>query len=108
MADYAGQGFKNISCPFVAEGLLNFGIIGIVLFLGLLSYFTNKIDYKFWYGIYEKKNNRFRLIYPFVMGLYIYVLRGALHVTAIYTFIFLSPLIFIKIINRIRRKTVLE
>ncbi len=104
LASYAGQSFGNISCPFVAEALLNFGIFGVVLFLGALSYVTNKVDYKYWNGVYEDRQNNFRLMYPFVMGLYVYILRGALHVTAIYTFLFLFPLIVIRACKTIRTR----
>ncbi|HEN9540378.1 O-antigen polymerase [Acinetobacter baumannii] len=39
--------FNNISMPFIAEGYINFGYFGILLFAGVLGFFMRQIDLKF-------------------------------------------------------------
>lgn len=40
-----GWQFTNVSMPFIGEGYINFGIIGVILFSVLLAYFTSKFDF---------------------------------------------------------------
>lgn len=39
--------FANISMPFIAEGYVNFGYIGIFIFLYVFSFLMRQIDFKY-------------------------------------------------------------
>ena len=95
-----GQSYTNVSCPFVAEGYLNFGILGIVIFQVILSLVCTKLDQIYW-----TKNNKsiyLKILYPFLMGFLIYFLRGALHPAVVYLFCFCIPILFIYFISVIK------
>lgn len=90
------QSFTNISCPFISEGYVNFGIFGTVVFQIILALICVKLDYNYWYN--KNSNILLRILYPFLMGFLIYFLRGALHPAVVYLFCFCLPLILVNII----------
>ena len=57
-----GQAFTNVSCPYIAEGYLNFGIIGVVIFQVLLGLILSQIDTYYWTS--NKKTSILTVIYP--------------------------------------------
>ena len=44
VAEFLGYSFKNLSSPLWAEGLVNFGLIGVILFLGIWGYVSILLD----------------------------------------------------------------
>lgn len=68
-----GQPFTNISCPLPGEGIINFGIFGLVIFAIALAFICRELD--IWFA-----NNRggFRLFYPFACIMLFFVMRGDL------------------------------
>ena len=94
--------FTNISMPFPAEGYINFGILGIILFafiLALISKITDK-----WYK-YNDLRLFFSLYVCFHMIFMIFMLRGDLMSSFAYLVgnllaIFFVPLILNKITCR--------
>lgn len=96
-----GQAYTNVSCPLLAEGYINFGIIGMILFQVILAIICSKLDNNYWKS---KKNNIYiKFLYPFLMGFLIFLERGALHPVVIYLFCFSIPLIFTILFNIIRK-----
>lgn len=67
--------FTNFSSPFIAEGYINFGIIGAVIFIAFASWFIARYDNWYWKG---KKNNYATLVYPAAIGMFFFMLRGDL------------------------------
>ncbi len=94
IAKAQNQKYTNISCPFMMEGYINFGILGVIMFQTILGIVSSKFDCEYWYN--EKCNHLLRMLYPFLMGFWIYLLRGALHPVIVYLFCFCLPLIVIK------------
>jgi hypothetical protein len=75
MADQVGLGFSNISMPLLAEGYINFGLIGVILFAFTGSFLFVKADNLFWHSL----NPHFlRPIYFLFIGMVFFVMRGDL------------------------------
>ena len=101
IAQVTGQSFTNISSPFISEGYINFGIIGLLIFEMLLAIISSKLDGNYWS---KEKNKYVKMVYPFLIGLLLFYERGALHHAVVYTFCFMLPLIIIFIKNIIFSK----
>jgi hypothetical protein len=67
--------FTNISCPLVAEGYINFGVLGIILSAVVFAYVVANFDVKFYR---YSKLTFVKLFYPVFLGLVFFVLRGDL------------------------------
>ena len=65
----------NVAMPYFGEGFVNFGFIGILLFLILLVMFNSYLDV-----FYHKKTATLfmRMVYLFFLGFEFYLLRGDL------------------------------
>ena len=93
IAEAQGQKFTNISCPLLAEGMVNFGLIGSVVFEVIFTIICKKLDDSYW--SLQTSNRYLKYLYPYLVGLLLFYLRGALHHAVVYTFCFCIPLIFI-------------
>lgn len=92
--------FENVSANYFAEGYINFGLLGILLFLIVLAYVTAKLDSLFWQNIEFTKNNYFSVIYTVSLGFLFFILRGDLLSSTAYTFGFVfSALLVYKILK---------
>ncbi|WP_455543288.1 O-antigen polymerase [Intestinibacter sp.] len=80
IAYYQRQYFTNISCPIMAEGIVNFGIIGVVIFAILVAFIVKYLDTLYWNGQKENqgKINAITILYPFYLGFFFFVCRGDL------------------------------
>ncbi len=93
--------FPNASANFFAEGYINFGFLGVFLFIIAFAYFTAIFDKTYWTLIHRDKNNYFKIIYYLIIGMTIFILRGDLMSGFSYTLTFVfSFLIVRKILNR--------
>lgn len=68
-----GQSILNISSPLPAEGVVNFGVIGIVFFAAIAALVCRKLD--FWF---VESESPLRLFYPFACLLFFFMMRGDL------------------------------
>lgn len=103
VATSQNQLFTNLSAPLQAEGLVNIGYIGIILYAIIVAYLTKKLDIHYW----ERENDGTRFIdyiYPFCIGLFIFLLRGSFHPVIVLSFTFFLFMIIWKIINFIKIK----
>lgn len=101
LATVTNQNFTNISSPFISEGYINFGVLGLILFEILLATISRKLDNNYWS---ENKSKYVSLVYPYLIGLLIFYERGALHHAVVYTFCFMLPLFLMFIIDIIFNK----
>lgn len=101
IASAQGQSYTNLSCPFIAEGYVNFGIFGVIIFQIILAMICSKLDRIYWTR--NDKSIYLKILYPFLMGFLIYFLRGALHPAIVYLFCFCIPILFIYFINTIKK-----
>lgn len=77
MADRLGYDFNNISMPFLAEGFVNFGISGVLLFAIFIGYLMKKIDGRFSSITNPNKQISFSTtVYYYLIGALFFVLRG--------------------------------
>lgn len=75
------KAFKNVSCPLIAEGYINFGVFGVILFALLFSILTCYIDNCYWDMINQDEKisiNLLTILYPFLLPSYYILQRGDL------------------------------
>lgn len=77
--------FNNVSMPFFAEGYMNFGWGGMLLFTVALSFLTAKIDTSFWKAKRGKTRSYRAGYYLFLLGSIIFIMRGDLMSSYAYT-----------------------
>lgn len=101
LAQQEGYFFENVSCNYFAEGYINFGFLGILLFVLLLSFLSARLDKMYWQVIYNHKSNYFHVIYMVLIGMLFFILRGDLMSSFAYTVGFLISIWFVYKIMRI-------
>ena len=75
--------FTNLSMPYMGEGYLNFGILGIIIFSVVLAYIFAILDSNYWK--YNNENNFSSLKYYLILGLVMFIMRGDLLSSFAYT-----------------------
>jgi len=82
VARESGKKFTNVSCPLIAEGYINFGLAGALLFCGLFGVGAFHYDRYYWHWrIHRVASGDFSfpvLFYPVVLVLAFFLLRGDL------------------------------
>ena len=74
--------FLNVSASMIEEGYINFGLLGILLFAGLMALLNRSLDTPP-YG--EKDNSPFKkLVYPFLPPMIFFMVRGDMMSTFAY------------------------
>lgn len=94
LADHLGYYFSNISLNYFGEGYINFGYIGILIFLVVFSYITAKLDKAYW-TVKQDSFNPFQVIYLLLLGLTFFILRGDLLSSVAYTIGFVISALFV-------------
>lgn len=89
----------NVSCPIVAEGYLNFGIIGVVIFSFVLANATKSFDQYFWQQAKNMQLAFIPMLYTCTLPFLLFMLRGDLMSTfAFFSGFVVSLFLFRKII----------
>lgn len=91
--------FTNLSMPFLGEGYINFGIIGVLFFIVVLAFITGKVDSWYWLGN-GKREIHSSILYIMLLGLFLLVLRGDLMSSFAYVCGFVTSNIVVKKILR--------
>ncbi|MFE8698127.1 O-antigen polymerase [Cytobacillus sp. FJAT-53684] len=104
IAEDFGWNFTNVSLPFIGEGFINFGILGVVLFAVILAMLCKFGDSKYEKCIYsENRNITFiELIFPFSIGFLFFILRGDLLSSLSYYIGFMAPVIILWLIQSLK------
>ena len=68
----------NVSCPLIAEGYINFGIIGIALFAVVFGWLIKKFDNWFYYSKGSINNEAKKVVYTFIPMIIFFMMRGDL------------------------------
>lgn len=103
--------FSNVSSPLIAEAIINFGMIGIILFaviFGKLLHlvdlnacrFRNRNRYKYFSS--KSLSYNLQLIYPSLYGFTYLVLRGDLLSSLSSLIGFITPVVLLTIVERLR------
>lgn len=105
LAEKLNLSWTNISANYFAEGFINFGIFGILLFTIVIAYFAALIDKKFWVLFINKENNFFKVLYFIILSMLFFTLRGDLLSATAFTVGFIVSYFFVfyfftKIIKR--------
>jgi len=92
--------YSNVSCPLIAEGYINFGFFGIILFAIVFGKIISLLDFLY-YKIAKEKDYLalFKLLYPFLLGFFFFMLRGDLMSSFAYVIAFAFSFIvfFVKV-----------
>ena len=101
LAEQMNFSWNNVSANFFAEGYINFGYLGIFIFIILLAFATSKLDTIYWKEIVHRKNNFFKVIYLILLGMLFFMMRGDLLSSTAFTIGFLmSILIVFKFVHK--------
>lgn len=68
---------ENLSCPLPAEGLMNFGVVGLAAFAAAWGAGLRKMDDAYWKAP-GPMSSRLQVVYPFLLGAIFFVSRGDL------------------------------
>jgi len=85
LAELAGYDFSNISMPFIAEGFINFGVIGVAIFMFLFGLILGNLDRIAWSMKGKGIDGLFLYYYYFLFGMVFFILRGDLMSSFAYT-----------------------
>lgn len=85
IAGELGMSYPNISMNYFAEGYINFGFVGVFLFVFLIAYISARLDKMYWENIYPSRSNIFSIVYLMLIGLTVFILRGDLLSSFAYT-----------------------
>lgn len=88
--------FSNISMPYIGEGYINFGLLGMVLFVILIAYITARLDKEYWSYVVYKDKSLDKIRYFLLLGLLFFVLRGDMLSSFAYTCGFMLSFKFVK------------
>lgn len=100
LAKKANLIYSNIAMNYFGEGYINFGYIGIILFIIFIAYINAKFDKLYW----NYKENYFVIFYLVMLSMEIFILRGDLMSSFAYlTGSFLSSIVIYCIIFRVRK-----
>ena len=90
--------FTNVSAPLPAEGYINFGILGLLLFAFVLGFVVKKFDNYYWSNYNYVLIGQYRALdvfYPYFISLLFFMLRGDLMSSTAYTAAYFIVCIFI-------------
>ena len=90
--------FTNVSMPFFAEGYINFGFLGIIIFIILLGLSSKYFDLRYWKSY--NHGGFFQGYYLLLLGALIFILRGDLMSSFSYTLGVVFSLTFVLLISR--------
>lgn len=85
IAEAQGQDFTNLSCPLPAEGIMNFGVSGLVVFAAVFGVGCRLIDDYYWRVGGQLKSRGLALFYPFLCMFFFFMMRGDLLSSTAYT-----------------------
>ena len=78
-----GADFTNVSMPYFGEGYINFGILGVILFVVFLAYIMARFDSRYW-SVNEHVGLD-QIKYCIMLALLMFILRGDLMSSCAFT-----------------------
>lgn len=94
--------YTNLSSPIVAEGFIDFGVLGVVAYsfiFGKIAKFIDNKTYK--YKNDFKKVYYIEIVFSFILGFFVFIYRGALQPTVLRLMGFFLFLILLYFINKL-------
>lgn len=80
-----GRDFNNVACTFLAEGYINFGFAGGLIFTAFLALLVARFDGWYWQRQGQAHFTLPRLFYFVLIGMLFFILRGDLMSSVAYT-----------------------
>jgi hypothetical protein len=108
LAERLDFSFTNVSANFFAEGFINFGLLGIFLFIILISFVTARADGIFWKNFKQAFESTRDLIYLISLGFIFFILRGDLLSSIAYFIGFLTAVYLVSIVTFSKNKNEFE
>lgn len=101
-----GFNFTNLSAPLPAEGMINFGVVGVFLFALVFGWLMGCLDNAYWETLDKdgKRVRRYDIIYPFVCIMFFFMSRGDLLSSFAYTIGYVAVWIGTVILSRAEGK----
>jgi len=96
--------FSNVAANYFEEGYVNFGYLGIILFLIFLAYQTALVDKIYWRTKRTITGDFFSVLYTISLGFLFFILRGDMLSSVAYMLGFLFAAIFVYKITTFRIK----
>ncbi|SDH67558.1 oligosaccharide repeat unit polymerase [Chryseobacterium taeanense] len=96
--------FSNVAANYFAEGYVNFGYLGIILFLLFLAYQTALVDKIYWESERKVSGDFFSVLYTISLGFLFFILRGDMLSSVAYMFGFLFAAVFVYKITTLKIK----
>lgn len=78
IAHSIGLTFDNISAPLPMEALIDFGIVGVVVFAFGLGYFLRRVDNSYWQKREADRNSYIDFLYCYAVPFFLFMCRGSL------------------------------
>lgn len=85
LAEISSLDFSNISMPFMGEGYVNFGVLGVVFFMFSFGVICNNLDRYYWVTRFDDRLSSYRVFYLFLLGMFFFICRGDLTSAFAYT-----------------------
>lgn len=104
IASSQNQTFTNLSCPLPAEGYVNFGWIGVIIYCFVYAKFNHYIDDVFWNRNTDNEISVINMAYPFLCVITLYINRGPLQPSFIQTIALILPLFLIVLFSKKSKK----
>ena len=95
--------FTNLSAPIMGEGYIDFSFIGVFAFAFFSSRFLRNLDRKYWNYQSEKSVTYTDIIFVYLIGFTIFIMRGALQPSFLRAMGFFLFLIIVFIIQKITK-----
>ena len=104
IAETTDLGFENLSMPLFGEGYINFGIVGVIIFVVLLALFSAKQDFRYWNNDSSNVCSWNTIRYYIILGLLLFILRGDLMSSFAFLCGYLAAYYFLKWLFTIKVK----
>ncbi len=101
LAEMQGLKFDNLSCPIFAEGYLNGGILGLLLSAFIFAKISKMLDAFYWEDetILREDHRFIDFVYPYLLGYFFTICRGALISCFAYTIGFLCTALLVFLLS---------
>ena len=102
VATFQNSYYTNVSGPIMGEAYIDFGIIGVVIYAFIFARLFLKFDKMFW--LYRESDIKYvDIIYVFMVGFTIFIMRGSLQPAFLRVMGFYLFLIMIFLYKKIKR-----
>lgn len=97
------QIFTNLSCPLPAEGFVNFGFLGVLIFAFLYAKFNRYFDNLYWKKADKYSVNIINIIYPILCLMSLTINRGPLQPSFVPLVAILLVVCFVFLFSKVKK-----